>query len=582
MRLPVINDGTGGGRSENPVESGNNTKELGNSVVENVNPETKDVTPASTGGSNDLKPSVVGENTSAETPSPDSEPTSPSDSGPIAAEENNDNSNNNEGQSSDLGEKEPTNAAKVKSSEADEEESSEAKQKEEIEDLAGAIGEENEENLKEQDKQDDKQAKRQQNKENIEQTQEQRKNNQDVQRASSERREIIAAIHQLRESLTSGTGNKTESKKEDKNIVSGLIGSLFPGLLGSMGLLLPMMGGLLPIVAMIAGGIGLGKLVSKLMGTEQHLGMGIDAVSEYFKHGSITGKYDQMRKTSRETFSKDLGQASENIKSDPLDNSMTANTVLKTDQYMDPSLFSSNEVNEDGSFKDLKRREDAFSTSSDILEGFKNALDQYKGKVTTPGGRIVFGEVIKPYVKDTWPRYEASMKKAGLDPIKHAPGEFGEYAVGLEVLYNELKEGKSDKQVSRVAQVIAQTKPKNWGSMGVNVGDKKENITDLSQFESKGQGEVDPSTVNVNTESLEATPQQTDVSTSSMNSSESSSNTTNVMVMTNQSSNSPKSPGTPAPASEETADKSENSYVPGSQLLAAQIGIESKGATFMS
>lgn len=399
-------------------------------------------------------------------------------------------------------------------------------------------------------------------------------------------RELISAINdcclgKLNSSAKNGMGI-SNTKSEDSPILGTLM-SFIPMLLPVLAPLLGLVAPLLPILAAIATGVGLGALLAKWIGGNNVFEDAFEGAKQFLETGSITGDVEKRQRVFDQSLEADRRNARNNISDTPLKESQS-DIANQTAAYQRPDLFGiKDQIADTGEFKDIAKREEAFNVASNILSSFKITLDEYKGKVRTTGGREVFSEKIKPYVLEVWPRYETTMKRAGLDPLKEAPGEFAEYAPALEVLYNDIKSEKSDAQVSRVAQTIAETGPKNWKSMGVSVRDV-EKVTDFRDTVKDTVTESSTQSTNnlqvkgvVETGSVAASEQDKAVTVPD-SVEEGKGGNINIAVAAQGSPGS--STPTPQPSAENVASKASGETAPDSRIVAACIDVYNTESTF--
>lgn len=423
----------------------------------------------------------------------------------------------------------------------------------------------------------------------VEEAQSNRDQKQDVRKAENQRDEIKNSIDNLCNCFKNGIGTKGQKSSED-GIFQKLL-SFAPLLLPVLGPLLGLVAPLLPLLAAIATGVGLGAMLAKLLGGDNVFSNAYDGMKTFIETGSIDGDVKQRDRLFDQSLEADRRNARNNISDSALTGSKS-NIMNQTAAYANPDLFGvKSEIGDTGEFKDLVEREEAFNVASNILSSFKNALDQYKGKARTTGGREVFSKFLKPYVLDVWPRYEITMKRAGLDPLKQAPGEFAEYAPALEVLYNDIKSNKSDAQVSRVAQTIAETGPKDWKSMGVAITNKEKvtaltnNSNQIGTTSENSEISTQQITTNSNNNEIKSNTENDNIVANPQDSEIKSDNTSsggdvNVTIVgpPGQSSSGPKS--TPAPSPEGPASRAPTDTIEDSGSLAFAVGKQTQHMTF--
>ena len=401
-------------------------------------------------------------------------------------------------------------------------------------------------------------------------------------------RELISAINdcslgKLNSSAKNGMGI-SNTKSEDSPILRTLM-SFIPMLLPVLVPLLGLVAPLLPILAAIATGVGLGALLAKWIGGNNVFEDAYEGAKQFLQTGSITGDVEERQRVFDQSLEADRRNARNNISDTSLKESQS-DIANQTAVYQRPDLFGiKDQISDTGEFKDITKREEAFNVASNILSSFKTALDEYKGKIRTTGGREVFSEKIKPYVLEVWPRYETTMKRAGLDPLKEAPGEFAEYAPALEVLYNDIKSEKSDAQVSRVAQTIAETGPKNWKSMGVSV----RNVEKVSEFndtvkdtvkESSTQT-VSDSEVKSVTETGNIAAKQQDIEVNVPDSAQEGKGGNVNIALTSQGGGSTTT-ATPSASPENQASRASGGTIKDARIVAASVDLYQRGSTYSS
>jgi hypothetical protein len=399
-------------------------------------------------------------------------------------------------------------------------------------------------------------------------------------------RELISAINdcslgKLNSSAKNGMGI-SNTKSEDSPILRTLM-SFIPMLLPVLVPLLGLVAPLLPILAAIATGVGLGALLAKWIGGNNVFEDAYEGAKQFLQTGSITGDVEERQRVFDQSLEADRRNARNNISDTSLKESQS-DIANQTAVYQRPDLFGiKDQISDTGEFKDITKREEAFNVASNILSSFKTALDEYKGKIRTTGGREVFSEKIKPYVLEVWPRYETTMKRAGLDPLKEAPGEFAEYAPALE--YNDIKSEKSDAQVSRVAQTIAETGPKNWKSMGVSV----RNVEKVSEFndtvkdtvkESSTQT-VSDSEVKSVTETGNIAAKQQDIEVNVPDSAQEGKGGNVNIALTSQGGGSTTT-ATPSASPENQASRASGGTIKDARIVAASVDLYQRGSTYSS
>lgn len=401
-------------------------------------------------------------------------------------------------------------------------------------------------------------------------------------------RELISAINdcclgKLNSSAKNGMGI-SNTKSEDSPILGTLM-SFIPMLLPVLAPLLGLVAPLLPILAAIATGVGLGALLAKWIGGNNVFEDAFEGAKQFLETGSITGDVEKRQRVFDQSLEADRRNARNNISDTPLKESQS-DIANQTAAYQRPDLFGiKDQITDTGEFKDIAKREEAFNVASNILSSFKITLDEYKGKVRTTGGREVFSEKIKPYVLDVWPKYETTMKRAGLDPLKEAPGEFAEYAPALEVLYNDIKSEKSDAQVSRVAQTIAETGPKNWKSMGVSVRDV-EKVTDFRDTVKDSVKES--STQNTNTAEVKSVVESGNVAANEQDiavtipDSVQEGTGGNVNIALNSQGGGATATATPSPSPETQASRASGESSKGPRIVTASIDVYQGESTYGS
>ena len=421
-----------------------------------------------------------------------------------------------------------------------------------------------------------------------------RKNDNDVRLASSERLKIASSIDNLGNIFKQGL---KKEKPKDTSILGSLLSfapgliTLLPGLIAAVPSLLGFAVPLIAAIAAVGGGFYLGKKIAELMGMDGN--RAVETVADVFERANdstlekianltpagmainITRSIleDVGEKKAEEAKAKgqqiaasalETPEASEKFKQ-ATENVQSAGTLLFQD-------LQPEELNESGEFKDVGKKESALNEANMILIQFKGLLDAYKNVAMLPEGRKLFAEKIKPFIKEASPKYNKIAKLAGIDAPNREPLPTPEGIYGIAL--TELGTAdilKKDVQFSTKLQTFSTSSPDKWKSSGgLSLRGGEEATAELNKTSTGSQITAKQSSA--------VLPKPQDSEIKSNNTSTEGNINVNVMAPGGQSPSGPKS--TPAPSPEGNPSRAPTDSLSDSEMVAFAVGKQTQHSTF--